>query len=1024
MTHLFRAAVLAASVCVLVPGAAIAQPSTAEPDWSEIEVPGSAHGFAQAAGISDATPPDQLLLGWFRVISAPDAGGQRAAKFQSYVETIARFNAVQKGVGPAFSLNDIRQRRKAYEKVVELLGLDLKGNGASLRAVPEDDHEAVASRAALASAGLDLDKAEDTLNGGGRLDIALPSFKALLPLSTSWWQRQVLHREVPAGALWEVLLTDHAALGVYYGLASAPAPTRAYVAGQPDILDFAYRERPGRFGVHIGHVRINANAVSVPGGPLARAVWEDLVGARISEPARFIRRLLTKDDGRLAVFYSTLDSMDEQHQRFALGFDTPSFRPGKFDVAHAVYNQWFKVEGTFELPEDRPFRKPVLDPSLLLGQVLLDEHDHLRGPAWTDLWVKAFDDLELPDRPRVATAARLDADDLSGLIFRPQQALDDFRSLERLQTFTFAQRTFVDATPTVAGDLLVALRGFQRFPALHLTLDRAGVRAPWIHAAAARRAAALSRLSEPDMAFDSLSQMQGGVVLVEAAVRVGSVSPAVGSDLIALLVTIDTDKDGSYGNRIVQWLDRSVLPALTGATAPIEPATIDDALLTALAGARTLLTDRFEFEGQRYTVVPSRAWLARLRALRNAQEVNTIGAIVSVSRSAEVLRASTRDALLAGLRERVVSWPALLKEPRPPTKLGDARRLTVKRAIELLDREAARVSKSRNAKVDTRPAGDTVEQLSALLAADALRSLAYALAVGDADSSLFSAGDVSHTHDFGLTVSDVANRELAVWSLPGSSESHAVRGALLGLDLALADTAMTSLELSGQPELSTWPLADRGDFIRQVVLFNPFDPRLGELSQVVGRLAEGRRRVAATQDPGSLDQLLYDARVPPLRRALIARAVDEHASHTIASWLSLTELLRLGGADSGAADALGASAVQLRACLCLAQPPHLDWSAFEGRAETVTWLSAGSADLLLRLGDALAARHIPATAMAAILPTAARWILDHAHPSHWGDWEALSRYAAAMSDRQIDDLISAATAQQNDLIQLDLDERN
>lgn len=1027
MTRLIRAAVFAVVTCALVPAEGHAQPSATPAGWSDFEVPGSAHGFARAAGVSEDTPPEQLLLQWFRVVTVPDATGQfRAARLHAYALSLAAYRTAQVGFGASLSLDDIRQRRKASDPLFEQLGMDVKGSNRTLRVVRNTDREAEANRAFLASAGLDLERAEEVLNGGGRIDLTLPSFKALLPMDLAWWQQHVFRTKVSPDTLWRALLADDNALGLYYGMASAPAATRAYLAGQPELIKFAYGDRPGSFAVHIGHVRMDGSSVVVPGGPAAKAVWEQLLDERVDAPNRFIRKLLTKDDGKFAVFYSTLDTFDAPHLRFALGFGTPSFRPGRFDVARGIYDEWFRVEDKFVATEERPFRKPALDPALLLGQVRLDATDGLEGPAWPALWEQVFEGLDLPDRPKVAIAARLEADGLAHLIFRPQRTLDDYTALERLQTFVFGQRVFLNAGTAEAGDLLVALRGFQRFPALHLALERAGVRAPAVHAAAARRAAALGQLDRPDIAYAALSQLQGSLVLIESAFRVGSIAAETATTLVAQLVAIDPDRDGSYGSRIAQWLDSSLIPAVSGSSSPLDPSAIDDALLTALAGARTPARHLFDFEGQRWSIVPSRALLTRLRTLRKAQEGNVLGAVIALARSADSWPSASRDALVASLKQHVAEWPRALREPRRPTHLGDSRLLTVKEAVTWFDREATKLSKSKNARVDVRPFDEAVQQLTALLTADALRALTYALAVGDAESSLFSAGDVSHTHDFGLLAPSAQGRESAAWSLPVPGENHTVGGALLGLDLALADTAMTSLELSAQPEVSTWPVADQTDFLKQVVLFNPFDARLAGLPQVHDALARARDRVSRATTLPALGVLLDDARIPPLRRALIERAYAASPDTPLSSWFSLTELLRLGMDDGarGAADALGTTAVMLRGCLCLAQPPPLDWGLFEGRPETVTWLSAGSADLLLRLGDALASRHVPGAVISAILPTAARVVLDHAHPNHWGDWESLSTYASTITDRQIDDLLSAATAQRKDLLAVELDDRN
>src|SRR6185369_4284333 len=63
-------------------------------------------------------------------------------------------------------------------------------------------------------------------------------------------------------------------------------------------------------------LQIAEGRVQVPGGASAAPVWAALVKAQPSDPRRFLRELLDKDDGKLLRFYFLLSQLDMRRQRF------------------------------------------------------------------------------------------------------------------------------------------------------------------------------------------------------------------------------------------------------------------------------------------------------------------------------------------------------------------------------------------------------------------------------------------------------------------------------------------------------------------------------------------------------------------------------------------------------------------------------------------------------------------------------------------------------------------------------------
>jgi hypothetical protein len=126
--------------------------------------------------------------------------------------------------------------------------------------------------------------------------------------------------------------------------------------------------------------------------------------------------------------------------------------------------------------------------------------------------------------------------------------------------------------------------------------------------------------------------------------------------------------------------------------------------------------------------------------------------------------------------------------------------------------------------------------------------------------------------------------------------------------------------------------------------------------------------------------------------------------------LSVAELLRVGG-DANAirsAAAWGSSALVLNGCLCLEVEPSLDWNYYAGRGGFWGYLGARSPDLLLGLGEAIDAMHLPAPLAVDLLPIAMQTMIERSRLAHGDDWLSAIR-DARMSRATVGSWVSAAT---------------
>ena len=190
-------------------------------------------------------------------------------------------------------------------------------------------------------------------------------------------------------------------------------------------------------------------------------------------------------------------------------------------------------------------------------------------------------------------------------------------------TVLFASRLLRTA-PARIRDAVDALVAVTAYPALALTIERAGVTDITVFAAAARRAATLSAIADDDRAFRALAQFQGALALIARAASRGSVPAARVSELVSSLAAVPLSRNGDYEGRVACWLDawmqsapQPSRPSPSHAAAPGEESAaeiLDSAagqterdVLGLLAGPTPAPPRMIEWEGTRYRVDLARA---------------------------------------------------------------------------------------------------------------------------------------------------------------------------------------------------------------------------------------------------------------------------------------------------------------------------------------------------------------------------------------------------------------------------------
>jgi len=481
-----------------------------------------------------------------------------------------------------------------------------------------------------------------------------------LPLDASIWRETLLQRQVPDDQILGAILADRSTALLYHGLAGLDDETLAWLGPERETLRLLMRHA-GAFAVFGPSVRVHAGKVVVPGGSDAEPMWQALVGADPARPAAFVRRLFDDESGQRAWFYDALAQLDEARLRFAIGASLPA--ASRIDRIRALMDV-FEHSGNEWRPETQPFSRRPLDPALTLAVIEVTPDGTLVGPAHRGVWERVFTDDSAsevaPSQREPAPGIETAPIDAAWLLSRIHRAPVDV-GRRRLEAFLFAQRVFPEVR---ADDHLVAtaLRAHMVFPALMMTLERAGVTTVATMTAAGARAHALNEIGDEQKRRVAVLQFQAALGILERMGRAGGLTRVSVDSLISGLALIDSSKRG-YEGRLAAWVRKDLLPRVRPAAIET-PDAVEDTVLAGMAGA--IAGDEpkrvIEWEGRSYRVSAAGAEILRLRRIRQRQGG------VSLSAALEQVEKGGGERAERALAETLTSilYAASLGDPEGP----------------------------------------------------------------------------------------------------------------------------------------------------------------------------------------------------------------------------------------------------------------------------------------------------------------------------------------------------------------------
>jgi hypothetical protein len=849
----------------------------------------------------------------------------------------------------------------------------------------------------------------------------LRSFTIPLPLRASVWSK------LSSGGIsdpFAAAIRYRRTRRVLYGAAALDPPTRAYLEGQPALVERIHRNHSDVFALLGRSFSVRDGRVDVPGGAAAVSLWEQVVGASIATPEAFLERLLARDTGELAALYDAVAHLDAPHQRFVLGLWMPeAVRRARFITLYRAA----RAAGRRVAIPHQPFVRTELDLFTVVSHLRVLDDGRPAPPASPAFWrpifaqVERWQDIDWSGFP--------DESSIDATWFVEVVLLSVTPIWEQAATISFAQRLFstADASPgsPPKTDLATfAVSQFQKFPALALALERMGVHDVAVYTAAFNRALALTARGNRYSQRQLLTQFQGAVAITAQLRLADRISVPVAEQLITSLARIESTRDGAYVGAVARWVAEQLLPALGADTTAAGE--LESWLLTALSGAprEDASVARLTWEDWEYRIDPSIVPLGGLRRIRALQAGNSLDAVLRLwqlaaslpsSRAAELSRGATDADALGRVKDVASSIGSLLdtiREPNRPTDETSDDAPAVKATLKELVTALAAVREPRH--LSRVP--DLAQRLLTVvdvLTGDVLLSLVYAMHIRDPDSPLWLQGDVAYRHDFGLLNRDGLDPALLSWWFPVEQlgTTWHVRGSLLGFDIALARLRLPRVTAGGPPAQPVMASEDQRVFLESVALFEPARSGDEAMHAIADAIRVGRERVtAAVRNQQELERLAFIGRLGEWRRYYILPWLAENRPDDIIRSFSLTELYWIGSSDRvsthAGADAWGTSAFSAGGCLCLRIPSPQAWEDVSGRLGAVpTFVS----DATFRLAELMSELKLPAVLARHLLPVLMRDFLDRVQMVYSDDWTAAAEYWATVQRARVEDAMAQLT---------------
>ena len=263
-----------------------------------IQIPGPLRSFLRMAGISQKIPPSEVLPLLARNVYMR---GYEAGRPNEFLLLLSRYVAEARELQIlAGSTSTIRVKNcDDAGTLVQILGYRLRQGCGQKNILLETANP---ERAFLTiDSGFPLAELEEDLQTGVPFTYPFPSTKVPVLFHESDWVGLNLPERRAFNNQLDLLIGNPAIARLYWALSRNDAKTGVALQqtlGLRRLLPFA-----PTLDFYGSQISIRSGKVLTPGPATSEAAWKELVGASPTSPADFVLRLISKDDGWLAVFF-------------------------------------------------------------------------------------------------------------------------------------------------------------------------------------------------------------------------------------------------------------------------------------------------------------------------------------------------------------------------------------------------------------------------------------------------------------------------------------------------------------------------------------------------------------------------------------------------------------------------------------------------------------------------------------------------------------------------------------------------
>ncbi|HEV3139119.1 MAG TPA: hypothetical protein VGY57_01315, partial [Vicinamibacterales bacterium] len=140
-----------------------------------------------------------------------------------------------------------------------------------------------------------------------------------VPLTAEIWSSAIFHRKVTRDDLVAAIVSDRQASLLCHGLLAVDDETQRFFADHAGLLSRIVERSGHAFAAFSGSLRVSGGRVVPPGADSrddVAAMWEAVVGEKVTKPDRFIQQLFEANEGRLAYLYDTIGLVTPARRAF------------------------------------------------------------------------------------------------------------------------------------------------------------------------------------------------------------------------------------------------------------------------------------------------------------------------------------------------------------------------------------------------------------------------------------------------------------------------------------------------------------------------------------------------------------------------------------------------------------------------------------------------------------------------------------------------------------------------------------